>query len=1241
MATEAPFDKVADVSESSDFSLADKSQDAVSGDATVNGKPTVGNDEIANKRITNLEEQINSAEVSVSGGSDTEASRPEWPRTKDGDKGHGRTTSSTKKPATFKAVSVNKTFLASKATSPSTTISKTSDKPSSGSSTPPPGSNILSASRPRLVAKTANAARDAAPRFSSAVNGGKPASAPDPNVVWNKNRPPEPKKLTDEELKKYGIHMASRLNEDDTQGQNKWADIDDDDDDWAPETITWGDGTKTTLPHLDDQTTAPSDTGESASTSYKPKAQEKPKSPVPAVVNASPLPRPIGLGSGKGLVLKGASMERPALVAKPPVPPGPAKSPWAQLPPVDRASPASAEPIRGPAREAPLYKVATAQPREIAADDFSRSSWRDMSSHGTKELYNSHSGRYEPVSDRRGGVRSDGQGKQQLALLQRGQPPDKAAEPSAAFQTNHVSQDSCMERRRGSSNVSGGSGSYLVRMAKGHDGTSLQPAPTEIVGSRPSSLVVSADVPQAPSSSSIHAAPSMAESRTPAKHAVVEAQTAAASDFSATEAKPALAADPLIDQVEFQKKVMQEKRELARKRREEEEAREKAARMERIQKKLDAMGPPPSKKSEKKESSVAEEGAKPTHIKQREPCEPGRDMAAKAIGAEANDYSMANTTKLRPNAAAEAKSAVAKDGSYVGPAGRRPSQGHDTKRLDSWTGGANRAEKLTPWTAGVSSQSRNVWGSPDNDRGLGNGTFNPDLGRISGSTVASSQGRKGPSPIAPPTAARASAQGQARPQSPIGPQSSRFAASGPDLASKWAVDISEKDKKMAAEKLAERKERDRQMMEKGLAVEDAQPIIKDTWRQVHLVGDGTRRVIASAQIQPVASWKTAQEKLTKDSAPVEASMPLTNAGVIGSGPSNSVLAPSNKGVASQPRASRFFPARDVRFEPTGPAAGPSRPASPCPPPPTMEGHPAYEGDVIHPHVSLPKPQPVVKLPPVKWTADPSHAQSRLDGTESSRFPNRETIHVGPRLEPSTSHPVKEERHRASWQDRIKNLLNGNKPLPMKHMDVNPASRSSLDHGMQQNMATVLLPGIMAADVPGSQKSPVSKPMAEDCFEEQEMGSLPQIRLPHKAPEAAWQPAPTHTKPLPKKFVVQSAIMEPYYFAADVVGGGNAIKIQFPGMAEARLVTIPFSATRGGRSAQSRSSPRHRGSGHGPRGARRETSNGNGYGNRDNGSSTSSRGGRTAYRRGSSESWARQLSAQVSGPVKAQQAPQLA
>jgi hypothetical protein len=143
----------------------------------VNGGPTI--DEIENKRITNLEDRIHSVDGSVSGGSDTDASK-----TKDG-KGHSRT-SSVKKPATFKAVSVNKTFLAAKGVS-SPSVSKIGDKPSTMTGLAAQTStSTLSASRPRLVAKTGTGSRDSIPKF--AVNGGRPATAPDANAVWNKNR---------------------------------------------------------------------------------------------------------------------------------------------------------------------------------------------------------------------------------------------------------------------------------------------------------------------------------------------------------------------------------------------------------------------------------------------------------------------------------------------------------------------------------------------------------------------------------------------------------------------------------------------------------------------------------------------------------------------------------------------------------------------------------------------------------------------------------------------------------------------------------------------------------------------------------------------------------------------------------------------------------------------------------------------------------------------------------------------
>jgi hypothetical protein len=148
---------------------------------------SAGNDDIENKHITSVEDQLTSADASASGGSDTETSRADGSKSKDEDKGHGRAGSTVKKPATFKAVSVNKTFLATKAAANSASA-KVAEKQPAGSSTPPTSSATLSSSRPRLIAKTGSSTRDSSPRFSGGVNGGKPGSAPDASAVWNKNR---------------------------------------------------------------------------------------------------------------------------------------------------------------------------------------------------------------------------------------------------------------------------------------------------------------------------------------------------------------------------------------------------------------------------------------------------------------------------------------------------------------------------------------------------------------------------------------------------------------------------------------------------------------------------------------------------------------------------------------------------------------------------------------------------------------------------------------------------------------------------------------------------------------------------------------------------------------------------------------------------------------------------------------------------------------------------------------------
>jgi hypothetical protein len=139
-------------------------------------------DEFENKHISDIvDDLVNSTEVSISGGSDTEATRSDASKGKDGAKGHGRVSSSVKKSAPFKAINVNKTFLTSKAPAPGAqpkTAEKAPITPSAASPTP----GTATVSRPRLVAKTGSGLITK----GSGTSGGKPA--PDASAVWNKNR---------------------------------------------------------------------------------------------------------------------------------------------------------------------------------------------------------------------------------------------------------------------------------------------------------------------------------------------------------------------------------------------------------------------------------------------------------------------------------------------------------------------------------------------------------------------------------------------------------------------------------------------------------------------------------------------------------------------------------------------------------------------------------------------------------------------------------------------------------------------------------------------------------------------------------------------------------------------------------------------------------------------------------------------------------------------------------------------
>ncbi|KAF2083915.1 hypothetical protein K490DRAFT_7671, partial [Saccharata proteae CBS 121410] len=361
---------------------------------------------IAAEHATAEEISGQQAVADASGGSDTDTSRAEsLGQSKDGKS----RSSSVKKPTSFKSVSVTKHFLAKTAVAAPTKVGEKGMHAASGQSTP----TIQPTAKPRLVAKSGSGVGSSAPRTGlSNLNGAAPG--PDGSKVWNKNRPvpvPPPKQFTDEELKQqFGIHMATRLQADDESKESKWADIDDDEDDWAPETVEWMDGTKSTVKATEN---VPPPEEPKPKPSEPEQSSEASKQPVPAAT--APVSRPnstsgtktilkpgslASTGSPKpaGLVLKGQP-DKPTLVAKPSAPSA-VKSPWAPLPPIEKVSPVVINP---PVQQQASARLSQRDPhgfdalgqapspaKEIAADDFNRS-WREE--RGPRELFNSQSGR--------------------------------------------------------------------------------------------------------------------------------------------------------------------------------------------------------------------------------------------------------------------------------------------------------------------------------------------------------------------------------------------------------------------------------------------------------------------------------------------------------------------------------------------------------------------------------------------------------------------------------------------------------------------------------------------------------------------------------------------------------------------------------------------------------------------------------------------------------------------------------
>lgn len=958
--------------------------------------------------------------------------------------------------------------------------------------------------------------------------------------------------------------MASRLQPDDAKaGQSTWADIEDEEDDWeAPEAITWTDGTKTTIPHVDETEVIPEQLVPKEN-----KVVEKPQSPAPSA--ASPSVRPV-FASGKGLVLKSASSEKPTLVAKPPAPPTPVKSPWAQLPPVTKSSPMEAanEPPHGRFQPPGQGYFSRGGPppaaaREIAADDFSRSPRRD-----NQQLFNSQSGRYEPVSDRRGLARTDFN-QRQPAVLQRpihseSQGP---AEPSAAFQTHHSSAGyggGGYGRRRNSSNVSGGSGSFQ-RMGRPHDQTTATP---ELLSARRSSFVSAGEHPISPhnfSPSGPQGDPRQ-PSTSPYQPRASPAMSSAAPQISeprlgdggvetpATQASAPAPQAAVENTVEFQKRLMQERRAEAIKRRQEEEASEEAERKERLAKKLAALGPPPERKSVKKE--VGGSGA------QEAPAAPvNKSMEApEALQMQASNDAHSPETLIDdksgplPNGVPQGTQPQAKlPTAPAHPANLESKHGH----LGTWQSRANQnkpqSERLPPnsWGSGPANLSanlgvRNVWGAPnEKDRTLGNGTFSTAAGFDARPSQTGPINSGRPRPIAPPP--KSAPAGPSSQLGPIGPPSRNLSqAEKVQKQNRWTNAVLANDAEITRENQAKHAALESDMKARGLTYADLDRqynSIKDQYTEVDEEGQALKRTEDTTYGNDV-SW-SATSGGRQDDKRLSTARSISQNGT------------TTLGTAQK---SRFFPASHYQQpEPLAPDTGR--------PPEEGGSHPAFDGDASHPHVSLPKwSKPVVKLPPASAASTTSQRHSQPVPVRGQGPLVRDH---GPGRGQDTRSAFDASNsgnnQGVSMVDRIRNLF-VDKPA-----SVNSSSRSALMQATPTTPATVSLPGIYAPSTIVDSRSYVTKTMDEECFEEQVMGSLPKVDLPNDAPEAAYAPARFPPRQDRRLLAVVPATADAYSFYDRT--DRDRIFIYLPNHPAQNRKSVPMTPTGAPRSPNPRRGPR--------------------------------------------------------------------
>ncbi|OJJ47965.1 hypothetical protein ASPZODRAFT_141517 [Penicilliopsis zonata CBS 506.65] len=1137
------------------------------------------------------------------GGSESDASRTDG-------KSHGRA-GSAKRLATFKPVSFARFSVpkAPGASAPSKLPDKAPMSATTSLGTLPP------TSRPRLVAKTTSSLRDA---LSKAGPGGikSGGGGPDPNQVWNKNRPVQPtppKHLTDEELKQqYGIHMTSRIQEDGGGTEAKWADIDDDEDDWAPETIEWTDGTKVTLTHTDTSVPAQDDKTAQESNSVPPSPElasipEAAKAAPKSVTSIGPNPTVLRLGANAErqaksatILGKGAGDKLPSTSTSPA--PVPSKSPWAPLPPVERISPVLPAAQTHISPRIPFNEPhphdnygGPMPPKEIAADDFNRN-WRDSQPGGPRELYNSRSGRYEPVPEtRRGGWRNE-HGVRPPAVLQRPHGEQSGPEPSPAFQTHRTSAQDGQHwnRRRTLSNVSGGSGTYGRRMSLGR--SDLPPRSLEM---RRGSQVNGSIEPSAVQEP-MHARDAPLRNASPSRHGPdgpwpthpsVDANNMTRQLTTSTASEEAVPAPhtPEEDPVVLQERIMKEKRMEARQRRLDQEEKEEAAKRERIRLKLEALGPPPEKAKPKAKEVTDANKSEPTQTTSTtvvspsppkppvpeptgEPKQYGMmkvhhpDAVKKLVAA--NERTTDKPAQVPPprrvsspanesNAESISQNGIRRPGETQTAVLEKSPEAKFEEKGPHWRSKLNVTNTYSPWTSnsklGGASSVANPWKPLSSDKTLGNGIFEQGLGGFQGRdlplrghlsldqpALAGADRFNGPQRSQPDSSSISplpSPEVRHAAYEPINPIGRPGPIGPPSSHSQW------QPPRGAGETAAwnnfhvvaaKREAEEAEKLRQEMALREGPASLQVTFNE-------TWRQVRTGD-QP-GQRQVIGITMSENNAPASNSLPVFDHPVDG------LPFPDSHSRPFGIRGSRFFPhTAEPSKRPSPEEEGYMRSPSP-PPPEEVSSHPVFTGDSHKPLVHLPAPKPIVKLPP-KATSPPPPPPTFAS-----------MVAAPPRAAPQ---PVSTA---ASWQEKINGLF-GKKTVPEKKssLAVASASKEPLDVQLHIAAVSVSLP-LHVDDGLGPEDLEVTSRRVEEeeeIFEDREAGSLPVVHVPHRAPANAWQAAlPPPQSRLRSKNLrpMQVHSVEPFSIGSlDKDQTGNIrVSIRLPGANAAKIISLPKKA----------------------------------------------------------------------------------